>query len=100
GLQDVRIYNRALKAEEVAGIARNTRAAWLAGKSSDALSKDEKDELYPAWLAVLDWPFMKEAGSLARLEQEDRDIRARGSVAHVFKEKEAEATAYGRSHGE
>lgn len=100
GLQDVRIYERALKAEEVAGIARNTRAAWLAGKSGDALSKDEKDELYPAWLAILDKPFIKEAAGLARLEQEGRDIRQRGSVAHIFKEKETEPTAYVLYRGE
>jgi mono/diheme cytochrome c family protein len=100
GLQDVRIYNRALKAEEVAGIARNTRAAFLAGKSADAITKEDKEELYPAWLAVLDEPFKKEAATLANLEQEDRDIRARGSVAHVFKEKPSEATAYVLYRGE
>jgi hypothetical protein len=100
GLQDVRIYERALKPEEVAEIARNTRAAWLAGKSAEAITKEEKDELYPAWLAVLDEPFKKEAATLAKLEQEDRDIRARGSVAHVFKEKPSEATAYVLYRGE
>src|SRR5205085_811751 len=67
GLQDVRIYQRALKAEEVAGISRNTRAAWLAAKNTDAITKEERDELYPAWLAILDVPFMKEAGAPARV---------------------------------
>jgi mono/diheme cytochrome c family protein len=100
GLQDVRIYNRKLKPEEVAGIARNTRAAWLAGKSADAISSEEKDELYPAWLAALDEPFKKEAATLASLEQENLDIRTRGSVAHVFKEKNTEPTAYVLYRGE
>jgi hypothetical protein len=100
GLQDVRIYGRTLKPEEVSAIALNTRAAFLAGKTEEATSREEKEELYPAWLAILDQPFMKEAATLARLEQEDRDIRARGSVAHVFKEKETEATAYVLYRGE
>src|SRR5205085_8316907 len=100
GLQDVRIYQRALKAEEVAGISRNTRAAWLAAKNTDAITKEERDELYPAWLAILDVPFMKEAGALARLEQQNRDIRERGSIAHVFEERPSEATAYVLFRGE
>ena len=98
GLQDVRIYERVLKAREVAAIARNTRAAFVAQKRER--TDDEKNELYPAWLATLDRPFMKEADTLARLEEEDAAIRERGSVAHVFEEKKTEATAYVLYRGE
>jgi hypothetical protein len=100
GLQDVRVYERLLTAEEVGAIARNTRAAFLATKETDARTKEEGDELYTAWLGVLDGPFMKEAGTLAALEQEDRDIRKRGSIAHVFHEKEQEPMAYVLYRGE
>lgn len=97
-IHDVRIYDRLLKTREVASIARNTRAAWLAQK--ERLSDDEKSELYPAWLAALDRPYMKEANALSRLEEEDALIRERGSVAHVFEEKTTEPTAYVLYRGE
>lgn len=99
-IQDVRLYNRLLAPEEVGAIARNTRAGWLAGKAGDKRSEKENDELYSAWLGSVDTTYMQEAATLAALEKEDRDIRQRGSIAHVMHEKPDEAMAHVLFRGE
>jgi mono/diheme cytochrome c family protein len=99
-IQDARIYNRLLAPEDVASLARNTRAAYLAAKPSETRQEKDHDELYPAWLGTIDEPYRSEAAILAKLEKEDRDIRDRGSIAHVMKERSEEAAAFILFRGE
>jgi mono/diheme cytochrome c family protein len=100
GIQDLRLYGRALSAQEVERLARGTRAAWLASRGIMQLSAPEKDELFAWWLPGLDEPYRTVAGKLAVLESEDRAIRMRGTVAHVMVEKAEPPTAYILFRGE
>ena len=52
GVQDLRIYDRALKPEEIKALARGHAGymAWLLAKPGKTDDK-EKDELYDGWLA-------------------------------------------------
>ena len=97
-IQDVRLYDRALAGNEVERLARGTRAAHLIARGT--LNPAEKDELYLWWLAGADEPYRTVAAKVAQLETEDRAIRARGTVAHVMRERESEPTAYILFRGE
>lgn len=86
-IQDVRLYDHALKAEEVATLATGTRAAWLTSKTSDTLSAMERDELFSWWLNGADEDYRRLTGNYSRLQEEESAIRARGTIAHVQNEK-------------
>ncbi len=93
-LQDIRIYSRALSALEVDRLAKTTRAAWLASKAADKRSDAEKNELFDWWLLSLDKEYAAVAGRLSSLQQEEAQIKSRGTVAHVMAEKSTEPVAY------
>ncbi len=93
GIQDVRLYAAPLGAEEVSRLAQGTRAAYLASRGS-GLSAPERDELFTWWLNGEDPQFRAATGKLASLENEDRAIRARGTIAHVANERKEAPEAY------
>jgi hypothetical protein len=99
-LADVRLYGKALSAEEVSGLVRGTRSTWIASKPSADRTKEESEELYESWLESTDGPF-REARALALdLDKEKARILARGTVAHVSEEKKEPAMAYILYRGE
>ncbi len=100
GVQDVRLYGRALSALEVDNIARGSRAAYLVSRGTAGLSAAEKDELFAWWLPGMDADFRTLSTRLAALEAEDRTIRQRGTLAYVMKERDTEAMAYILFRGE
>ena len=100
GVQDVRIYTRALSPAEITRIYTQPRLAWLVSKPADRRSEDEQKALYEGYLKGYDDEYRAASDALAGLEQEDRDIRRRGTIAHVMQEKEEEAKAYVLFRGE
>ncbi len=99
-LQDLRLYRRQLMPDEARSLAQSTRlTAWLA-QSPEQLSDAQKDELYAWWLAALDQSHIALATAVARLEQQQNEIRARGTIAHVMEERNESATAYLLFRGE
>ncbi|HEU4752096.1 MAG TPA: DUF1553 domain-containing protein, partial [Armatimonadota bacterium] len=94
GIQDVRLYARALSREEAERLARGTRAAWLAARPSEQLAPAEKDELFAWWLPGIDRDYRAASERLAALQAEDRTIRLRGTIAHVAQERATPAMAY------
>jgi len=99
-IQDVRLYGKALSAEEVGLLAHGSRAAYLVSRGSASLSAPEKDELFSWWLTGSDETYRGLAGKVAALEDEERAIKARGTQAHVMQEKSDEAMAYLLARGE
>ncbi len=100
GVHDIRLYDRSLSEAEVEQVMRGTRAAWLASRGAKQLSPKEKDELFNWWLPALDDQYKPIAAKLTSLESEDRNIRARGTIAHVANEKNEAAMAYILFRGE
>jgi hypothetical protein len=94
GIQDLRIYDRALSAAEVKALAYDSRVAWLLSNSADKLSQKEKDELYDDWLVDVDSEYQGARAEVAKLEKEKGEIKARGTEALVMHEKEDTAMAY------
>ena len=90
-IQDLRIYGRALSDAEVEGLARSTRAAWLALKPADQRNGAEKDEWFAWWLPSNDATYRTLNDRLSGLAQEKAAIRSRGTVAHVMQERTNES---------
>lgn len=98
-IQDVRLYERALSAEEVRRLATGTRAAYLVSRGGKLADK-EREELYTWWLSGADTEYQKRTTALATLEAEERAIRERGTIAHIAQERKEEPVAYVLYRGE
>lgn len=92
-VQDARLYSRALTSEEVNGLALGSRAGYLVAKQA-SLSPGEKDELFGWWLNGQDSEYRALTGKVTGLQNEEREIRKRGTIAHVMQEKAEEPAAY------
>jgi hypothetical protein len=99
-VNDIRVYERALSASDVATLAKSTRYAALIAKPADQRKPKELDELYGWWLPTRDADFQQKSGALAALEREQSDIKSRGTIAHVMNEKPDMPMAYILFRGE
>jgi hypothetical protein len=100
GIQDVRLYGRVLKPEEVEQLGRAARAAWLVSRGGAQLSAPEKEELFGWWLTGADEPYRTATAKVASLQSEEQAILARGTIAHVFQERPEPAMAFVLNRGE
>ena len=100
GLQDIRVYARALDPQEVKALMSGPRLAWLLAKPATNSTEIESDDLYKGWLANVDPGYQASSALLAGLEKEESEIKTRGSITHVMHEKEEPAIAYVLNRGE
>jgi hypothetical protein len=100
GIQDVRIYSRALPADEVARLAGNSRMAWVASRPANKRSPKDVEDLFSWWLPENDSAYHTLQTKQTSLQQEEAMLKARGTVAHVMQEKPQEAMAYVLFRGE
>ncbi|MBI1347892.1 DUF1553 domain-containing protein [bacterium] len=99
-LNDVRLYQRSLPAGEVAMLAKSTRYAALVAKPAEERPAKQVDELYAWWLDTQDSAYQQRLSEQQKLEREQADIKARGTVAHVMNEKQDAPMAYILFRGE
>jgi len=99
-VQDVRLYNRTLPREEIEGLVKGTRGAWLLNKPVKERSAAETNELFEGWLTSHDTAYQDLTKKIRALQQEESAIKARGTVAHVMQEKPSEPMAYVLYRGE
>jgi hypothetical protein len=92
GLQDLRIYARELNDDEVQALAVAQRITWLA--NLPALKTNENEELFGLWLNKLDEPYREVVTAKAQLAKEEKEIRMRGTVAHIMQERTNAPEAY------
>ncbi len=100
GIQDLRLYKRALSPVEVESMSKATRLIGLLAKAPEQRTDAEKNDLYPWWLGTDDKTFQERSAKLASLEAEQGAIGARGTIAHVMNEKTEEPMAYVLFRGE
>lgn len=100
GIQDLRLYRRALTPAEVESMAKVTRFTGILAKAAAERTDAEKNEVYPWWLGTNDAPYQEIAAKVSALEGEQNAIKARGTVAHVMQDKNDEAMAYILFRGE
>ena len=99
-INDVRIYSRALPAEEVQRLAYGTRLSYLLAKPAAERTDADKNELFAAWLANGDAVSQELREQTAKLEKEQTEIRGRSTIAHVTQEKPTPPKAHVLFRGE
>ncbi len=99
-VNDVRIYDALLTAEEIADIASATRIAYLAAQPSVSRSAEQSQELFAWWLDRQSPEYHDAEAKLAALQKEDSEIRQRGTIAHIMTERPEPAEAFVLARGE
>lgn len=99
-LHDLRVYRRPLPPEEMESLARSSKYATILAKLVDKRTPQEIDEVNTWWLATQDQEYRTLTAAVNALEWEDKNIRARGTVAHVMQEKTEPAMAFILNRGD
>ncbi len=94
GLQDLRLYQRELKPDEIASLGKSALFAAIVAKPADQRTDAEKNELFTWWLDAKDNEYRTATGDLTKLEKEQADIKARGTIAYVMQERTDPAMAF------
>jgi hypothetical protein len=91
-LQDLKIYSRVLTRDEIIALENLPRLQWLAAKPQR--TNDEPEELFSLWLNRADGVYRGLLAARAGLTGEEKQIRLRGTVAHVMNERTSAPEAY------
>ena len=97
---DLRLYNRALSAEDVAGLATTSRAIELMAKSTETRTKEEVEDIFGWYLTARDEPSKALRKTLGELQAEVKAIKDRGTIAYVMNEKPEPASAFILNRGD
>ncbi len=101
GVQDLRLYSRALSVDEVRELGNAARMAWLVSKPNEkGRSAEDSEELFSRWLTSTDKESQEIKTALARLKAKEDQIRSRGTIAHVMNERASTPEAYVLFRGE
>jgi hypothetical protein len=92
--QDLRVYARSLPPDEVDRLVTATRLSYLISKPADKRPAAEVEGAFAWYLTNHDGPAKELGGKVAKLEGEQNQIKARGTIAHVMNEKAEQAMAY------
>ena len=92
--RDVRVYARALPADEAARLVDATRLYDLAGLAPEKRPASDVEAAFGWFLANQDPASKDLASGLAKLEKEQSEVKARGTIAHVMTERAEQAMAY------
>jgi mono/diheme cytochrome c family protein/uncharacterized membrane-anchored protein YhcB (DUF1043 family) len=100
-IEDLRLYSRRLQPSEVKQLTRVVGVVAALAKPVDKRTPQEKQDGFDWWLNTLDAPSRQLQEQLVRLQKEHADIRSRGTVAHVMRERpNSEPMAYILFRGE
>jgi len=100
GTQDIRLYSRELSEPEAAKLAEIPRMQWLAKDPSTNARPAQNEELFTFWLNATDSAYKQLVKAREDLDTQEKDIKARGTIAHVMNEKPGMAEAYLLNRGE
>jgi len=91
---ELRVYGRALSALEVGTLAETGRAVELLAKSAATRTQGDVNALLDWYLTTRDEPTRNLRDDLAKLEDEAKSLKGRGTVAHVMNERPEPASAF------
>jgi len=87
GLQDVRLYSRALAPAEVTALARQSLLRTLVGTPVAQWKPEPRREVFDYFLTTRYEPYQKAQAAVASLETEREGIRLKYPVTHIQAEK-------------
>ena len=93
-LQDLRLYSKALKSNEIQSLAKQLRLAEIVAKPGSKRTASEVDELFQWWLISLDATTKQLKERESGLVSEEKKILGRSTVTHVMQERTEPAMAY------
>ena len=91
---DLRIYGRALTALEVAALAETGAAQDLLARPADGRTEADREAIFKWYLPARDESARSLRTRMATLEAESKQVRQRGTVAHVMNERDGPASAF------
>src|SRR5262249_28624843 len=77
---DLRVFARGLSAQEAAGLATSEQIEDFVAKAADQRTAEEKSKAFDWWLTSVDASSKKLDGQLKKLQQEEAQVKARGTV--------------------
>ncbi len=100
GLSDLRLYDRALAANEVGELAAVGRVQKVLSKPADKRQPKEVDDLFNWWVATKDTMSKELTAELQAVRQEEVGFKARGTTAPVSSEKATPPEAFVLKRGD
>jgi mono/diheme cytochrome c family protein len=97
-IQDIRIYRKALSAEEATQIAGVTRRQYVIAKATR--TPEETEELYSWYLNARDNEYIQLNTQAQTLVAEKAQLLQRGTIAHVMNEANSPAKAFVLTRGD
>jgi hypothetical protein len=91
---DLRIYGKALGAEEVESLYALSQIADLVAKPADKRPAPEVETAFNWYQRTQDPPSREIAAKLSTLETEQAAIKSRGTIAHIMVERSEPASAF------
>lgn len=98
-LQDLRLYNRVLTADDATLLRSRPRLFYLRGKVTPR-SGDEDNELYEQYLASFNESYQQAVAAKNATKSELDQLIGRGTIAHIMQEKADKPMAYILFRGE
>lgn len=86
-LQDVRVYDRLLRDQEVADLAKSVPLHSLLGIPPNKRTPKQKAALYEYYLTTYDKTYRDLTTTISRLESERQQIEARSPITHIQEER-------------
>jgi hypothetical protein len=99
-LEDLRLFGRGLSPQEAEQLARIDQLDEVLAKPADQRTAEEKTKVFEWWLATLDAASKELDAKLKALQQEEVQIKSRGTIAHVMNERSDEPAAFILYRGE
>ena len=86
-IQDVRIYERALSAKEVAAVANIAPLQYTLNIPAEKRTKEQNAAVFETWLTTRDSDYVSRAKKLGALDDEEKAIKDRNPVTLIQQEK-------------
>ncbi len=100
GIADLRVFDRALTAQEAKVVSEWRTLRGAAVKSPEDLTTPERNVLRLRYLSIEDEPYRRLQARRRAVDDEWREVRRRGGVTHVMQERaDREAAAHVLSRG-
>jgi mono/diheme cytochrome c family protein len=99
-LEDLRIYDRTFTAIDAQQLSGSRRTADILAKPADKRTPQETEELFAWWLVSQDAAYRDLTAAYRKIQEEEVQLRGRGTIAHVMNEKPGEPGAFLLFRGE